>query len=633
MAVDTVDSGGTPSADLHRQLLALVEGHPEDGVTAPALARELNVPVHEIEVALARLVQRGTLITHAVPAGDLRYHVPPRTLLGRMLVESGLITEQQLQDALKDQQRTGERLGQILVERGYVSNEALGSVLGRQSELPYVSLATQPIDIDLLRSVPDWVITTHRVMPFAREGNEVLLAMVDPSDVAAIDQVRIFTRAAVRPFQTTERDFNVVVGRHLDVEGKVQESLQAVGEVELAGHESPPVTPSESPYDPPVVRLLDSIIDGAVRDRATDIHVEQQADQATVRYRIDGLLYDKTALPREVAAAVVSRIKVLAGMDIAERTRPQDGRIRLHWRGRALDLRIASVGSVFGERAAVRILDKNRVLLGLEGLGLLSTQELLVTQLLAKPYGIMLVTGPTGSGKTTTLYACLSRINHRSRNVMTVEDPVEYDLPGTTQIPVLVKTGATFPVILRAILRQDPDAIMVGEIRDAETGHVAVQAALTGHLVLSTLHTNDAAGAVGRLLEMGVEPYLITSSVLAAIGQRLVRKLCPHCRKPYRPVVDEAAELGIHDLEVLYAPVGCAECDHLGYRGRTAIFEVLTVTDQIRELVLAGKPAGMIREAALAEGMVTMRESGIRMVRDGVTSVEELRRVVFMQFP
>jgi type II secretory ATPase GspE/PulE/Tfp pilus assembly ATPase PilB-like protein len=494
-----------------------------------------------------------------------------------------------------------------------------------------VNLRRQPIDTEVLRSVPDTLITAHRVVPFAREGDAIHLAMVDPRDVVAMDQVRAFTRARVTPFQTTERDFDWILTKYFDLTRKVGESLQTTEEAETAEDlEVPAVVVSDSPHDPPVVQMLDSIIQGASRDGATDVHIEPQADAAIVRYRIDGVLYDKVTLPRAVAAAVTSRAKVIAGLDIAEHVRPQDGRVRLEWSGRDLDLRVATVGTAFGERVAIRLLDKNRVLLGLERLGLLPEQELVVGALLGKPHGIILVTGPTGSGKTTTLYASLARINQRSRNIITVEDPVEYHLPGITQIPVRAKMGATFPVVLRAILRQDPDVVMVGEIRDPETAQVAIQAALTGHLVLTTLHTNNAAGAIGRLIDMGVEPYLITSTVLAAIGQRLVRVLCPACRRPFHPPADLLVELGtaVDDGATLYAPEGCTECDGLGYRGRTGLFEVLKISDRVRELVLERQPAETIRETARALGMATMRQCGVVKLREGVTGVEELRRVV-----
>jgi type IV pilus assembly protein PilB len=629
---DTAAANAAPLNPLQSELLALADAMQKDGATAAALARRLDMPLHDVESELEALVQQGALFAYARGGGEVHYRLPRKKLLGRLLLEAGIVTEQQLDEALAEQKRTGEPLGQILVGRGHVSAHVLGSVLGQQGGLPYVNLRTSPIDTQVLRSIPETLVTAHRVVAFARGGDVLSLAMVDPRDVVAVDQVRAFTRARVKLFQTTERDFDWVLTKYFDISRKVGASMQMVDDTEaLDDLEAPAIVVSDSPHDPPVVQMLDSIVQGAARDGATDIHIEPQAADAVVRYRIDGVLYDKVTLPRAVAAAVASRAKVVAGLDIAEHVRPQDGRVRMEWSGRDLDLRVATVGTAFGERVAIRLLDKNRVLLGLERLGLLPEQELVLESLLGKPYGIILVTGPTGSGKTTTLYASLARINERSRNIITVEDPVEYHLPGITQIPVRAKMGATFPVVLRAILRQDPDVIMVGEIRDAETAQVAIQAALTGHLVLTTLHTNDAAGAIGRLVDMGVEPYLITSTILAAIGQRLVRVLCPACRRAYHPSAELRTELGpaVDDAGTLYAPVGCAECDGLGYRSRSGVFEVLKISDRIRALVLDRQPANAIREAARAHGMATMRDCGIAKLRDGTASVEELRRVVF----
>jgi len=437
----------------------------------------------------------------------------------------------------------------------------------------------------------------------------------------------------VRPFLTTERDFEWLLSTRFDITRTVTESAEAVGPGEETEPDFAAVTASDSPDDPPVVRLVDSLVQGAVRDGATDIHIEPQADGTAVRYRVDGLLYDKARLPRGVAAAVVSRVKVLAGIDIAERVRPQDGRLLYAVNGHEHDLRIATVGASFGERVTIRMLDKSRVLFGLERLGLLPDQEAVLDRLLARPYGMLFATGPTGSGKTTTLYACISRLNNRARNIMSVEDPVEYHLEGITQIAVRSKMAVSFATGLRAIIRQDPDVIMVGEVRDAETAQIAVQAALTGHLVLSTLHTNDASSAIVRLIDMGVEPYLITSTLLGAVGQRLVRLLCPTCKQPYTASLGEVTEMGLPpDPPVrLHAPKGCPECNHLGYSGRTGVFEIMRMSDEIRDLVLERRPASTIQEAAERGGMRSMRSAGVAKALEGATSLEELRRVVFIE--
>ncbi len=634
MAREAPDTNEAQPPTLRQRLLVHFHVHPDEEVAASTLAQGLGTSVHEIEAELDRLVELGSVMRRGSEDGATLY-VPSggRRKLGQLLVEAGFITEQQLADALVEQEKTGDRLGRILIERGYVPKQIIGQILEAQQGIPYVSLSTYPVDVGLLRSIPEAIITEHKVMPLAREGNEIHLAMVDPSDIIAIDRVAFITKARVKPFLTTESDFALALGKHFDIQMRVTERLGEVDEADTIAAQGAAVRMSESPYDPPVVRLVDSVIQGAIRDGATDVHIEPQADETTVRYRIDGLLYDKAKLPRGVAAAVASRVKVLSGLDISEHIRPQDGRILLADHGHEYDLRIATVGSIFGERVTIRLLDKSRVLRGLEHLGLLPDQEVIVGRLLEKPYGMILVTGPTGCGKTTTLYACISRINERSRNIMTVEDPVEYHLEGITQISARSKMGITFATGLRAIMRQDPDVIMVGEVRDPETAQITVQAALTGHLVLTTLHTNNAAGAIVRLIEMGVEPYLITSSMLAAAGQRLVRTLC-ECREPHPADPELLVELGINVTApdvVFYRPNGCPECNFLGYKGRTAIYEIMLVTDEIRELILQRRPATAISEAAVQAGMMTMRASGIEKARQGITSIQELRRVIFSE--
>jgi type IV pilus assembly protein PilB len=624
------EPGQTP---LRRRVQAYIQVHSHEQVTAAILAARLEVPREEIDAVLAALTADGSIVRRDRDSGEAAYAPSIRQKrLGEMLVESELITAAQLEEALAEQAKTGERLGNILMSRGFISKQVLGEALEAQRGTPYVNLATYSIDEPLMRELSPALIAELKVVPFERVGREIHVAMLDPTDVVAIDRVSALLRGRVRPFLTTERDFAWVLSTYFDVSTAVQESIESG-----AGDEDAPefaaVTASDSPDDPPVVRLTDSLVQGAVRDGATDLHIEPQVADTAVRYRIDGLLYDKARLPRGVGAAVVSRVKALAGVDIAERVRPQDGRLLYHVNGREHDLRISTVGTSFGERVTIRLLDKSRVLLGFERLGLLPEQEALLNRLLTRSYGMILVTGPTGSGKTTTLYSCISRINERTRNIMTIEDPVEYHLEGITQIAVRSKMAFSFATGLRAILRHDPDVVMVGEVRDSETAHIAIQAALTGHLVLSTLHTNDAAGAIVRLVEMGVEPYLITSTLLASVGQRLIRRLCPTCRRPYQAPTDVAHELGLTgDPPVtLYAPHGCTECAELGYRGRTGVYEVMSITDKIRELILQRKPASTMREAAMRGGMISIRGAGTAKALDGITSIEELRRVIFTE--
>jgi type IV pilus assembly protein PilB len=627
----------TPDQPLQRRLLAFLDDNPkEDEVTATGLAILLAAPVSEVEAELRSLARFGNLTRRAGLNGEARYSAAPRRkLLGDMLVEAGHMTKTQLQEALAEQGRTGERLGAILLDRGYVSKQILGKMLELQRGIPYVNLSTRPVDEHLVRSLPERVIMEHKVVPIARIDGEIHLAMLDPSDIMAIDTVGKYLGGRVRPFLITEGDFAWAVTKFFDVTRKVGESLldAAVERDEGDALENAAVAVADTYDASPVVRVVNSIIRDAVRIGATDIHIEPEAEQTRVRVRVDGLLVDKAVLPRAVAEGVTSRLKVLAGIDIAERIRPQDGRILVSIENREYDLRIATVGAAFGERVALRLLSNRQVLVGLERLGLFPKQEETLQSLLGRQHGMILVTGPTGSGKTTTLYASLNFINDRVRNIMTIEDPIEYRLPGITQIPVREKSGITFGVGLRALLRQDPDVVMVGEIRDPETASIAVHAALTGHLVVTTLHTNNAAGALVRLQDMGVEPYLLTSSVLAVVGQRLIRVLCTACKGQYEARDTDLRILGLPiDTPLkLSAGSGCPECANLCYKGRTGAFEVMVMTDVVRELVLQRKPAGAINEAAVADGMQTLRGAIIRKVLDGVTSIEELQRLMIVE--
>jgi len=558
--------------------------------------------------------------------------------LGELLVDAGVISAAQLADALAEQQRTGKRLALIFIERGLLAKGEAGRWLALQQGYEYVSLTAEPIDLPTARLLPEAFIRRLMALPIRREDDELVVAMADPSDILAIDEISRTTGVRVRPVFTTEADLEWAMGQLFDVSGKVNQAAALQDAIEFAdasavenGEGDVVVLGGEAA--PPVIQMVDSVLQGAITARATDIHLEPHAHQARVRYRIDGMLYDKAVIPRLMYAAVVSRIKILAALDIAEHARPQDGRITMRLRAREYDVRVGITPTAFGERVVLRLLDKSNVLVGLDRLGIPLEQEMIIDTLVRKPHGMILVTGPTGSGKTTTLYSCLQRVNDPTRNIMTIEDPVEYYLDGISQIPVRQKAGLTFANGLRSMLRQDPNIIMVGEIRDAETAKIAVHAALTGHLVFSTLHTNDAAGSVVRLVDMGIEPYFITSSLIAAIGQRLMRRLCPACREPYAPSQDLATELGLpaHQRPALYRAVGCHECDHTGYRGRLCVMEILRMNDTIRELVLARRPATALREAAIDGGMVTIGQAATARVLDGTTSVDELRRVIYLE--
>lgn len=551
-----------------------------------------------------------------------------RAPLGALLLERGLITPEQLDAALAEQRRTGELLGRILVERGYVSKQALGEALAAQKGQAYLNLTDVSLDEGLVRALPEWVVAQYRVVPVARVGEEVLLGMVDPTDVEAMDVAATHLGARVRPAFITEADFDWAYSRFFGAEHRATQAVEAVS-ADGAAPAQAPVAVVEAAEDAPAAQLLNALLGDAIRAGATDLHFEPEAEDVGIRFRVDGILQERLRVPHPVAASIVSRVKVLAGMDIGERVRPQDGRLLLSFGGREYDARVATVGSAFGERMTLRLLNTRQVLLGFDRLGLEPEHRRVLEQLLRRPHGMLLVTGPTGSGKTTTLYAALNHINDRSRNIMTVEDPVEYRVPGITQIPVRERMGVTFEAGLRAILRHDPDVIMVGEIRDRATASMAVHAALTGHLVLTTLHTNDAASALVRLVDLGVEPYLLASAVAAVVGQRLVRVLCRRCRTPEEADPETRELLGVREgPAVVYRAVGCAECARTGYRGRTGVFEVLEVDGRIQELVLRRSPATVLSEVARASGMRSLRDSAARKVLDGVTSPEEFRRVV-----
>jgi type IV pilus assembly protein PilB len=587
-------------------------------------------------------LNRGTLIASdsSVPMATARtYPGKSNKRLGELLLEAGVINDAQLSEALEEQKRTGKRLAQIFIERGLMAKGEAGRWLALQQGYEYISLTAEPIDIHIARLLPEPFVRRLMALPIRQEDRELIVAMADPSDILAIDEVSRATGLRVQPVFTTENDLEWAMAQLYDVGGRVSGQaavlMDAIEFSEAAAAENgdAEVVILGDETAPPVIQMVDSILQGAITSRATDIHLEPHIQEARVRYRIDGLLYDKAVIPRLLYAAVVSRIKILASLDIAEHVKPQDGRISMRLRDREYDVRVGITTTAFGERVVMRLLDKTNMLVGLDRLGIPAEQELIIDAIIRKPHGMILVTGPTGSGKTTTLYACLQRVNDPTRNIMTIEDPVEYYIQGISQIPVRPRAGLTFATGLRSMLRQDPNIIMVGEIRDAETAKIAVNAALTGHLVFSTLHTNDAAGSVVRLVDMGIEPYFITSSLIATIGQRLMRRLCQSCRRSYEAGQDIATELGLpaDARPTLYQPVGCPECDHTGYKGRLSVMEIFRMTDVIRELVLAHKPASTLREAAIGSGMVTIGEAATTRVLDGTSSVEELRRVIYLE--
>jgi len=494
-------------------------------------------------------------------------------------------------------------------------------------------IRTAEVPAAWVRRVPISFARRHRCLPVEEEGERIVVAVADPTDARVLHDLRVLfgrpLRVAVAPAAALDQAVNRVYEEGSDRAEEIMEEL-AEGSLEgLAQELEEPRDLLDAAEEAPVIRLVNGILFQAVKDRASDIHIEPFERELQIRYRIDGVLYPVLTPPKALQAPITSRVKVMAGLDIAEKRLPQDGRIRIKIAGKDIDIRVSVLPTAHGERVVLRLLDKSAVLLDLEQLGLGGERLEAFKSLIRRPHGILLVTGPTGSGKTTTLYAALSRINSRDVNIITVEDPIEYQLQGIGQIQVNPKIDLTFAAGLRSILRQDPDVIMVGEIRDAETAEIAIQASLTGHLVFSTLHTNDAAGAMTRLVEMGVEPFLVASSILAVLAQRLVRVLCPTCHEAYDPPPGALEELGIDPSFAgpLYRPVGCSECRHTGYRGRTGIYELLSVDDGVRELVMQRANSVAIKEAGRRAGMITLREDGARKVAAGITSAEEVLRV------
>jgi type IV pilus assembly protein PilB len=565
-----------------------------------------------------------------------------RQLLGEALVKQGVLTPGQLQEALEEQQRTGRHLGEILVKRGMVTEAQVAEALAEQLGMTYVDLATFTINPAAIRLVPRALAARWQILPLFKIGDNLTIAMANPLDVAAIDALARATKLNVQPAIAAPSAIRQALEQHY---GAVPVQAPASSKAAAKGAEAPSAHPRSLPGavgdaegDPsvelasaaPVIALIQRVLEDALASRASDVHLEPQEGQFLCRYRVDGVLQMPQVLPAQLQLGAVSRIKIMAEMNIAERRLPQDGRIAWAHGGRAVDLRVATFPTLFGEHVAIRLLDKSTGLLKLEQIGLGEPLLAALRQVLARPYGIVLVTGPTGSGKTTTLYAMLQQINDAKRNILTLEDPVEYTIPGIHQAQVNVKAGLTFANGLRAMLRLDPDIIMIGEIRDRETAEIAIQSALTGHLVFSTLHTNDAASACSRLTDIGVEPYLIASSLTAVIAQRLVRTVCAGCRQTAPASAEEARllqELGGREGQPLARAPGCAQCHQTGYKGRSGIYELLQPNDFLKTLIVEKAPANRLREEAQRAGLRTLRQDGLAKVVAGTTTLAEVLRV------
>jgi type IV pilus assembly protein PilB len=562
-----------------------------------------------------------------------------RTELGQVLLGLDAITQAKLDEALEIQARTGERLGQILRDIGAVTEQDLARAFAVQWGYPYLTLQETQIDPDAAKLIPHALAVRHKCIGLERRNGRLLLAMADPLNVVGVDDVRLITGLEVDLAVATEEDIADALRRAYQISDSIIDRVmrEAVPDyaVEAADDDQSVEQLRALTEEAPVVKLVNLIVDEAVKQGASDIHVEPHRADLWIRFRVDGVLRDIMNPPHHLKGALVSRIKIMSEMDIAERRRPQDGRIHLAADGNSVDLRVSTLPTMFGEKVVMRILDHSATQLSLTRLGFPSLVLRQWENAAAKPHGMVLVTGPTGSGKTTTLYSTLSALNTADRNIVTVEDPVEYQLTRINQVQVNTKAGLTFATGLRSILRQDPDIIMVGEIRDRDTAEIAVQAALTGHLVLSTLHTNDSAGAITRLVDMGVEPFLISSSVIAVLAQRLGRAICSKCKISYTPPAEALGRLGddtrIDSHVVFHRGQGCDHCRGSGYRGRIGLFELMMISDPIRDLIMRRSSANDIKAQALREGMHTLRDDGLEKVVSGISTIDEILRVVYVQ--
>ncbi len=555
-----------------------------------------------------------------------------------MLISDGLLSNEKLTEVLEHQKQNGGRLLKLLLDRELVTEYDMVTSMGRCLGTPPVTLSKMNISPEIVDVIPKEMASSYKMVAVSQLGKKLFVAMADPLNVLALDDLRrLRPNFQIIPLISTEKAVTDFLNHaQSEARGGIDELLKEVdvGDVELANDKSEEINLDqlvESSEDAPVIKLVNIILVQAIKDRASDIHLEPFEKKLALRYRIDGVLYESTAPPKALQSAISSRIKIMANLDIAERRLPQDGRFRIKLTGREVDLRVSILPTIHGEKIVMRVLDKGNLSLKLESLGLDPDILRIFTNAIASPHGMMLMTGPTGSGKTSTLYAVLHTLNQPEVNIVTVEDPVEYQLVGVNQVQVKPDIGLTFAGGLRSILRQDPDIVMVGEIRDSETADIAVKAALTGHLVLSTLHTNDAPGAVARMIDMGIEPFLISSSILMACAQRLVRKICPHCKEPFDVPKETALRLSLTKDDIssvtFHKGKGCSRCKNTGYMGRTALLEVMEVTDEVRDQILHNATAKVIKEIALKSGMKTLNMVGMEKARAGLTTLDEVLRV------
>jgi len=549
--------------------------------------------------------------------------------LGELLIDAKLITKDKLNEILLLQKQSGKKIGEILIDENILSESQMIEVLEFQLGVPHVALDKYHIDPDIPKLIHENLARRHLLIPIKKDRGKLVVAMNDPLNIFAIDDIKIFTGFNVEPVIATKEDILTAIDRFYEkvsaekaleefTESYTYEDVDEVDEAALSGINNAPV-----------VKLVNSIILQAIKLRASDIHIEPYERQLRVRFRVDGDLQEHMTPAKSSHSAIVTRIKIMGKMDIAEKRIPQDGRVEMEIEGRSIDMRISMLPTVYGEKIVIRLLDRSGNVMTKTQLGFTSENMKVFERLIKHPHGIILVTGPTGSGKSTTLYAALMEINDLSKNIITVEDPVEYRLNGVNQSQVNNKAGLTFANGLRSILRQDPDIIMIGEIRDAETAQIAVRAAITGHLVLSTIHTNDTASTVARLVDMGIEPYLISSSLVGVVAQRLVKRICESCKTAYEPNDMERKRIHINNVQMIYKGKGCIACNHTGYRGRIAIHEIMPITQDLKSLIDQKESIDVLRRKSIEEGMITLRVNCTELVVRGITTMEELLKVTF----
>ena len=550
-----------------------------------------------------------------------------------LFVDQGLLDRSQVEDVLLEATENGKPIAEAIVNQGIVDEHGFYQTIADALGTELINVASLEIPPEILRLIPTGLARLHGALPVGLADNAIKVALADPLDAQAVEDLRFALGRDIQVVIAPTAQIEERLRRHYGEDtSSMEEILKQLGEVgqlmTLVGEDVSGADIEAEANATPIIRFVDLILYQAIQDRASDIHFEPFQGEFKIRYRVDGALYEMVPPPRHLALPVISRVKVMANMNIAERRLPQDGRIQKNIAGRSIDLRVSTLPTQFGESVVLRVLDRATVNLDLESLGMPDYIRDYILEIIYRPNGIFIVTGPTGSGKTTTLYSCLRKINTLDSKLLTAEEPVEYDLEGIMQVPVNEAIGLSFARVLRTFLRQDPDRIMIGETRDLETGQIAIQASLTGHLVFTTLHTNDAPGAITRLIDMGIEPFLISSTLEAVLGQRLIRKICPQCRSTYEPkaTVLEQLNLSSHDVgdRHFYYGKGCESCNDTGYKGRKGIYELLRITDPIRELINESAPTVVLKEKAIELGMVTLRQDGIRSIFDGDTTVEEV---------